>query len=104
MNGFDLNEAFGVIRSQRRSLELTEPRLWQLGYGSDTVHLLFNLWYQDADSTYTPSYPNNVPQVDHVFPAEPASESEDAESEYRQGWTSCAIAWQNGISWPTACC
>lgn len=66
--GFDLQEAFGVIRSEGRSLELTESRLWQLGYGSDTVHLLFNLWYRDVDSTYTPSYPNNLPQVDHVFP------------------------------------
>lgn len=66
--GFDLQEAFGVIRSEGRSLELTESRLWQLGYGSDTVHLLFNLWYRDVDGTYTPSYPNNLPQVDHVFP------------------------------------
>jgi hypothetical protein len=65
---FDLQEAFGIIRSKGRSLELTESRLWQLGYGSDTVHLLFNLWYRDADSAYTPSYPNNLPQVDHVFP------------------------------------
>jgi hypothetical protein len=36
--------------------------------GSDTVHLLFNLWYRDVDGTYTPAYPNNLPQVDHVFP------------------------------------
>jgi Protein of unknown function (DUF1524) len=68
LGGFDLQEAFGVIRSQGRSLELTESRLWQLGYGSDTGHLLFNLWYRDVDGTYTPSYPNNLPQVDHVFP------------------------------------
>ena len=68
ISGFDLQEAFGVIRSEGRSLELTESRLWQLGYGSDTVHLLFNLWYRDVDGTYTPSYPNNLPQVDHVFP------------------------------------
>lgn len=68
VGGFDLQEAFGVIRSQGRSLELTESRLWDLGYGSDTVHLLFNLWYRDVDGTYTPSYPNNLPQVDHVFP------------------------------------
>jgi hypothetical protein len=67
LGGFDLQEAFGVIRSQGRSLELTESRLWQLGYGSDTGHLLFNLWYRDVDGTYTPSYPNNLPQVDHVF-------------------------------------
>ena len=40
---FDLNEVFGVIRSQNRSLEMTEDRLWDMGYGSDNVHLLFNL-------------------------------------------------------------
>ena len=63
---FDLNEAFGVIRSQNRSLELTEDRLWSMGYGSDTIHLLFNLWYRDFN--YTPAYENNLPQIDHIFP------------------------------------
>jgi Protein of unknown function (DUF1524) len=37
-----------------------------MGYGSDTIHLLFNLWYRDFN--YTPAYENNLPQVDHVFP------------------------------------
>jgi Protein of unknown function DUF262/Restriction Enzyme Adenine Methylase Associated/Protein of unknown function (DUF1524) len=63
---FDLKEAFGIIRSQNRSLELTEDRLWNMGYGSDTIHLLFNLWYRDFN--YTPAYENNLPQVDHIFP------------------------------------
>lgn len=63
---FDLDDAFGVIRSQGRSLELTEDRFWRMGYGSETIHLLFNLWYRDFD--YTPAYDNNLPQVDHVFP------------------------------------
>src|SRR5579859_578407 len=63
---FNLDELFGVIRGQGRSLELTEERFWQMGYGSDTVHLLFNLWYRDYN--YTPAYDNNLPQVDHVFP------------------------------------
>jgi hypothetical protein len=62
---FDLNEFFGVIRSQGRSLEITEDRLWSMGYGSDQIHLLFNLWYS---FDYTPAYENNLPQVDHVFP------------------------------------
>ena len=64
--GFDVNELFDVIRSKGRSLELTEDRFWQMGYGSDTVHLLFNLWYRDFN--YTPAYENNLPQVDHIFP------------------------------------
>ncbi len=63
---FDLNEVFGVIRSKGRSLELTETRFWDMGYGSDTIHLLFNLWYRDFN--YTPAYDGNFPQVDHVFP------------------------------------
>ena len=66
LEAFDLDEMFGVIRSQGRSLELTEDRLWNLGYGSDTIHLLFNLWYREFN--YTPAYDNNLPQVDHIFP------------------------------------
>lgn len=63
---FDVNEAFGVIRSKGRSLELTETRFWEMGYGSKTIHLLFNLWYRDFN--YTPAYDNNFPQIDHIFP------------------------------------
>jgi hypothetical protein len=63
---FDVAEMFEVIRSKNRSLELTEDRFWQMGYGSDTIHLLFNLWYRDFN--YTPAYSNNWPQVDHIFP------------------------------------
>jgi hypothetical protein len=66
IKGFDVEEAFGVIRGQQRSLELTEDRFWQMGYGSETIHLLFNLWYRDFN--HTPAYENNLPQVDHVFP------------------------------------
>jgi uncharacterized protein with ParB-like and HNH nuclease domain len=63
---FNLSEAFHVIRSQNRSLDLTEDRLWQMGYGSNTIHLLFNLWYRDFN--HTPAYANNLPQIDHIFP------------------------------------
>jgi len=63
--GFNLNEMFGVIRSKNRSLELTEDRVWNMGYGSDHIHLLFNIWYR---FNYTPAYENNLPQIDHIFP------------------------------------
>jgi hypothetical protein len=63
---FDVAEAFTVLRSNGKSLELSEERLWQMGYGSDSIHLLFNLWYRDFN--YTPAYENNLPQVDHIFP------------------------------------
>jgi len=62
---FDLGEIFGVIRSKGRSLDLTEDRLWGMGYGSAQIHLLFNLWYS---FNYTPAYDSNLPQVDHIFP------------------------------------
>jgi len=65
-NGFDLNHLFDAIRSKGRSLELTEDRFWQMGYGSDSIHLLFNLWYREFN--YTPAYDNNLPQIDHIFP------------------------------------
>lgn len=62
---FELDEIFGVIRSQGRSLEITDERLFQMGYGSNNIHLIFNLWY---DFNYKPAYQNNLPQVDHIFP------------------------------------
>jgi hypothetical protein len=65
-SGFNLNEMFGVIRSKNRSLELTEDRFWNMGYGSDHIHLLFNIWYREFN--YTPAYQNNLPQIDHIFP------------------------------------
>ena len=65
IKGFDLDEVFGVIRSQGRSLELTSDRFWQMGYGSDLIHIIFNLWYKDFD--YVPAYENSLPQIDHVF-------------------------------------
>jgi hypothetical protein len=63
---FDLNEMFGVVRSAGRSLELTEDRFWAIGYSSENIHLLFNLWYRDFN--YTPAFAGNLPQIDHVFP------------------------------------
>ncbi len=64
--GFDVNDLFDVIRAKGRSLELAEDRFWQMGYGSATIHLLFNLWYRSFN--YIPAYENNLPQVDHIFP------------------------------------
>ena len=66
IQGFNLDDFFGVIRSQGRSLEISEELLWKMGYGSHAVHLLFNLWYRNF--THTPSYTNNEPQIDHIFP------------------------------------
>lgn len=63
---FDPDAAFGVIRAAGRSLEISEERLFQMGYMSPTIHLLFNLWYRDFN--HTPAYENNLPQIDHILP------------------------------------
>lgn len=66
LKAFSADELFNVMRTQGRSLEVTEDRLWQMGYGSETAHLLFNLWYRQFN--HTPAYENNMPQIDHIFP------------------------------------
>lgn len=63
---FDMEEGFNVIRNQNRSLAITRDRFFEMGYGSKTIHLIFNLWYPAF--THVPAYDNNLPQVDHVFP------------------------------------
>jgi len=63
---FDIKELFGIIRADGRSLEIISDTIVGQYYGSKDIHLIFNLWYKDFN--YTPSYENNLPQVDHIFP------------------------------------
>lgn len=63
---FVLSEIFGVIRADNRSLEITPEVIFQQHYGSRTIHLFLNLWYQDFN--YTPALDANGPQIDHIFP------------------------------------
>lgn len=65
-SNFIVDNIFSVIRSNNRSLEITENTLLNQAYGSKYIHLIFNLWYKDFN--YIPSYENNSPQVDHIFP------------------------------------
>jgi uncharacterized protein with ParB-like and HNH nuclease domain len=64
--GFNLNEIFGVIRADGRNLEITADNILGQYYGSKDIHLIFNLWYRNFN--YIPSYSNNTPQIDHIFP------------------------------------
>lgn len=64
--GFVLNEVFGVIRADGRSLEITPEVIFNQFYGSRAIHLFFNLWYRDFN--YSPALGANGPQVDHIFP------------------------------------
>lgn len=63
---FFLNDIFNVIKSDGRSLEITKDTIFDQHYGSKNIHLFFNLWYKDFN--YHPSFENNAPQIDHIFP------------------------------------
>lgn len=62
---FDITEIFGVIKSDGRNLEISRDTVLKTYYGSKQIHLLFNLWY---NFNYQPTYNQNKPQVDHIFP------------------------------------
>lgn len=48
---FILTEVFGVIRADNRSLDISPDVIFNQYYGSRTIHLFFNLWYQAFDYT-----------------------------------------------------
>jgi hypothetical protein len=62
---FDKKAIFRIIEEDGRNLEISETTLWNMGYGSGQIHLLFNLWY---DVDYKPAYDGHLPQIDHIFP------------------------------------
>lgn len=63
---FLLSEAYGVIRADGRSMEITPEVIFEQYYGSRSIHLFFNLWYREFD--YSPALDANGPQIDHIFP------------------------------------
>ncbi len=63
---FLVNDIFGVIRVDGRNLEITKETIFEQHYGSKNIHLFFNLWYNKFN--YDPSFQNNAPQIDHIFP------------------------------------
>lgn len=64
-NGFKKASVFKTIQDHGRSLDVTRYKLlWQSGYGSSNIHLVFNLWYGNE---YKASSVKNEPQIDHMF-------------------------------------
>ncbi len=63
--GFVKTEIFGEIRSKGKSMEITKESLLSYHFSSKELHLLLNLWY---GFNYQPSWEQNKPQVDHIFP------------------------------------
>lgn len=63
---FIVDDIFDTIRAEGRSLEISRDTIFDQYYGSKHIHLFFNIWYKDFN--YHPSFQNNSPQVDHIFP------------------------------------
>ncbi len=63
---FNKQKIEAIIRESGKSLEIPESKIWQMGYGSKNIHLLFNIWYQAFN--HSPAYENSLPQIDHIFP------------------------------------
>jgi uncharacterized protein with ParB-like and HNH nuclease domain len=63
---FIKDEIFRIIRTDGRNLEISKETIFEQHYGSKNIHLLFNIWYNKFD--YDPSFLNNSPQIDHIFP------------------------------------
>ncbi len=61
-----VSDIYGIIRAEGRNLEVTRNTILDEQYGSKNIHLFFNLWYRDFN--YAPSFTNNSPQIDHIFP------------------------------------
>lgn len=63
---FYVNDIFDTIKSSGRNLEINSNNIIKEHYESKNIYLLFNLWYMDFN--YVPSFQNNTPQIDHIFP------------------------------------
>lgn len=62
---FNVQELFTLIEEDGRNLRISKETILNTFYGQKVIHLLFNLWY---NTNYQPSYSNNEPQADHIFP------------------------------------
>ncbi len=65
---FDVNEIYEVIKSDGRQISLSSKDLFSMGYGSQNIHLIFNLWYPQEEANYQNTYQANNIEVDHIFP------------------------------------
>ena len=63
---FDSDSLCTIIRNYGRNIDIQDDTILNARYGSGTLYLLFNLWYKQFN--FEPSYENNAPQIDHIFP------------------------------------
>lgn len=62
---FNLQQIYGIIREDGRSLEVSKETILALNYWKKEIHIYLNLWY---GFDYHASYYGNKPQIDHIFP------------------------------------
>ena len=65
---FNIDAINKLIREAGRNIDVTEKTIIDAGYGDADLFLLFNIWYTHFGFNFVPSYEDNLPQVDHIFP------------------------------------
>ena len=92
---FNIREIFQDIRKNGRNVDFPKDTVLRLNYRTPQLHLLFNLWYPNAN--YQPAYSGNLPQVDHIFPQSVMRKNKiRAEKYHRLGNCMLLTAEENG--------
>ena len=68
LSDFPIEELNQLILNAGRNLNISDNLIIEAGYGGKDLYLLFNLWYGQFGFNFMPSYINNAPQIDHIFP------------------------------------
>jgi uncharacterized protein with ParB-like and HNH nuclease domain len=68
MKTFDIGTINNLIVNADRNIDVRDEIILNSGYGERDLYLLFNLWYGHFGFNFIPSYQNNSPQTDHIFP------------------------------------
>jgi uncharacterized protein with ParB-like and HNH nuclease domain len=68
MKTFDIGSINNLIENAGRNINVTDEIILNSSYGERDLYLLFNLWYGHFGFNFIPSYLNNSPQIDHIFP------------------------------------
>lgn len=68
IESFDIQQIDQLILNAGRNLNVTDDIILYSYYGGKSLFLLFNIWYSLFDFNFIPSYKNNAPQIDHIFP------------------------------------
>ena len=66
----DFESLMTIFRNRNKSVDMTEDNILSAGYNTESsrrkLYLLFSLWY--GQFNFTPSFKDNSPNIDHIFP------------------------------------